>query len=90
VRLRHILVQQKYEAEDVLCLLKQGQDFGMLAKKWSTCSSSSAGGELGDLKGKKLDADFEDAASILKPGQTSGIIRTKFGYHIIRKEKKEE
>ena len=86
MRLRHILLKQKFEAEDVMRLLKQGQDFGLLAKKWSTCSSAAVGGDLGDLSGKKLDPDFEEAAALLKPGQTSGIVRTKFGYHIIRRE----
>lgn len=86
MRVRHILLKQKFEAEDVLRLLKQGQDFSTLAKKWSTCSSASAGGDLGNLSGKKLDSDFEEALDMLKPGQTSGIVRTKFGYHIILRE----
>jgi peptidyl-prolyl cis-trans isomerase C len=81
---RHILVQHKYEAEDILRLLKEGKDFVSLAKKFSVCPSAEDGGNLGNLKGKKLDSDFEEALSILKPGQTSGIIRSKFGYHIIQ------
>lgn len=82
--LRHILVQHKYEAEDILRLLKQGRDFADLARKFSTCSSAKNGGELGDLSGKKLDSDFEDAVKQLKPGALSGVVRTRFGYHIIQ------
>lgn len=83
--LKHILVQHKFEAEDVLKLLKGGKDFSALAKKFSTCPSAQNGGNLGDLTGKKLDLDFEQAAEMLKPGQTSGIVRTRFGYHIIHR-----
>jgi peptidyl-prolyl cis-trans isomerase C len=83
--LKHILMQHKFEAEDVLKLLKEGKDFSALAKKFSTCPSASDGGNLGELSGKKLDSDFEEAAEILKPGQISGVVRTKFGYHIIQR-----
>jgi parvulin-like peptidyl-prolyl isomerase len=85
MRLRHILVQQKYEAEDVQRLLRQGQDFAEVAEKWSICSSARAGGDLGDLRGKKLDPEFEEVASELKPGETSGIVRTRFGFHLIQR-----
>lgn len=81
--LKHILVQHKFEAEDILRLLKSGKDFESLAKKFSTCPSAKQGGDLGDLTGKKLDPDFEEAAALLKAGQTSGVVRTRFGYHII-------
>lgn len=85
MHLKHILVPHKYEAEDILKLLKSGKDFSELARKMSQCPSAASGGDLGNLKGKKLDMDFEEAAEILKPGQISGIVRTKFGYHIIQR-----
>lgn len=84
MKLRHILVQHRYEAEDVLHLLKQGKDFSDLARKFSICSSARNGGDLGDLSGKKLDSDFEDAIRYLKAGVLSDIVRTRFGYHIIQ------
>lgn len=83
MRISHILVQQKFEAEDILRLLKAGKPFESLAKKFSQCPSAEAGGDLGDLQGKKLDEDFADVARALRPGQTSGIVRTRFGYHIL-------
>ena len=85
MHLKHILVTHKYEAEDILKHLQQGQDFSELAKKRSQCPSAPSGGDLGNLKGKKLDADFEEAAELLKPGQTSGVVRTRFGYHLIHR-----
>jgi parvulin-like peptidyl-prolyl isomerase len=85
MHLQHILLQHKYEAEDVQKRLRQGGDFAELAKKWSTCSSAASGGDLGNLQGKKLDQDFEEAALSLKPGEVSNIVRTRFGYHLIRR-----
>lgn len=82
----HILVAQKYEAEDLLRKLKEGKDFAELAKKYSSCPSAPAGGDLGVLPMGKAVEDFEDAALILKPGETSSVpVRTKFGYHLIKR-----
>ncbi len=85
MRVRHILVKHKYEAEDLLRLLQSGHDFAALAKKYSQCSSAKEGGYLGDLKGKKLDPDFLEAVEILKPGTVSSPVRTRFGYHLIER-----
>jgi peptidyl-prolyl cis-trans isomerase C len=85
MRAKHILVQNKYEAEDILRLLKEGKDFSALAVKFSTCPSGKSGGDLGELAGKNLDEDFETALKLLKPGATSGAVRTRFGYHIIQR-----
>ncbi len=85
MHIRHILVQHRYEAEDILRSLTEGKDFAALATQRSQCPSAPDGGDLGDLKGKKLDSDFEEAAELLKPGEISGIVRTRFGYHIIQR-----
>lgn len=83
---RHILVPDRITAEDVLRHLKNGQNFEEMARKYSQCPSAPQGGDLGNLKGKKnVDTDFMEALEILKPGQTSGIVRTRFGYHIIQR-----
>ena len=83
---RHILVADRVAAEDVLRHLKNGKNFEDLARKYSQCLSAPQGGDLGNLKGKKnVDTDFMDALEILKVGQTSGMVRTRFGYHIIQR-----
>ena len=83
----HILVKNEYEAQDILRLLKDGKDFAELAKKYSTCSSAAQGGDLGSQPISRLDEDYSDVATMLKPGQISTKpVRTKFGYHIIRRE----
>lgn len=87
IHVRHILVAQKYEAEDVLRKLQAGEAFESLAKKWSQCPSKDQGGDLGEVDGRRLDPDFFEAAQILKPGQVSPIVRTRFGYHLIQRLK---
>lgn len=85
VTVSHILVQHRHEAEDILARLNSGSSFEDLARKHSLCSSSTQGGLLGIIDPRRLDEDFRDALEILKPGQTSGCVRTRFGYHIIRR-----
>lgn len=85
--LHHILVKHEYEAKDLEAKLKDGVDFETLARKFSLCSSAPNGGSLGDLTGKmhRLDDDFREAAERLKIGEISKPVRTKFGYHLIRR-----
>ncbi len=89
IRLYHILVTHKYEAEDLLRLLKDGGSFFELAKKFSICTSAKNSGNLGEIESRKLDEDFKEASDNLSIGETSKIpIRTRFGYHIIMKLQK--
>lgn len=85
LKARHILLPTKHEAEDVERWLKEGKDFAQLARKYSQCSSSATGGELGELKGKKLDENFLESLESLKPGEVSRVVRTRFGYHLIQR-----
>lgn len=83
LKAKHILVQQEYEANDVLRKLSQGESFEKLAQDFSLCSSAENGGDLGEFPRGKMIPEFERALLKLKPGETSGVVRTKFGYHII-------
>lgn len=82
--LSHILVTQKYEAEDLKRKLQEGIPFADLAKQFSTCPSSVRGGSLGHIELKRLDADFAEAAAKLEAGEVSEVVKTKFGHHLIR------
>lgn len=82
---------------NILKKAKSGQDFAELAKEYSDCPSSEQGGSLGnfaqlsdDKEGKypHMVAEFEEAAFALEPGQISDIVKTQFGYHIIKLEEK--
>ncbi len=89
LKLSHILVQHRYQAEDLIKLIAKGQSFAELAVKYSICSSAKEKGYLGNIDPNRLDQDFAEAAKILKPGQTSGIIKTKFGHHLILRHESE-
>lgn len=86
IKVSHILVKQEFEAQDLLRALADGKSFADLAKKYSTCSSASSGGNLGEVSLERLDEDFADAAVALNAGEISSKpIRTRFGYHLIKR-----
>ena len=103
VKARHILVKvdpsaseeekkQAYQkAEDILKQVQDGKDFAELATELSDDShTQSKGGDLGFFSRGKIVKPFEDVAFEMKPGETSGIVETQFGYHIIRVEDRKE
>jgi peptidyl-prolyl cis-trans isomerase C len=83
VKASHILVKSEKEAEDVLAKLKGGAKFDELAKKYSTDSTAAKGGDLGWFPKGAMVPEFEKVAFGMKEGETSGIVKTQFGYHII-------
>ena len=94
IRTRHILFTvtgtderpARAEAEAVLARLKAGGDFVAIAKAQSDDPGSKAkGGDLGYItRAVQFDQTFLRAAFALREGQLSGLVRTQFGFHIIR------
>ncbi len=85
VHARHILVKTEREARLVLARLDRGDRFEDLARQFSIDpGSKNSGGDLGFVGRGALVPEFEKAAFSLKPGQTSGIVKSQFGYHIIQ------
>ena len=97
VRVSHILVRiepgateeqrtaAKQEAEGVLARLQAGEDFAALAREASDDpGSQESGGDLQWVPRGATVPQFEEAAFALEPGQTSGVVETRFGYHVIR------
>lgn len=85
VRASHILLKTREEAEAVLKKLKAGSKFEDLAKSSSIDTGSKVrGGDLGFFHKGVMVPEFEDAALKLQKGETSGIVETRFGFHIIK------
>jgi peptidyl-prolyl cis-trans isomerase C len=85
VHCAHILVKSESEAKAVLERLKKGEKFGGIAKAVSQCPSGKRGGDLGTFTRGKMVKEFENAAFALQKGETSALVKTKFGYHIIKR-----
>jgi peptidyl-prolyl cis-trans isomerase C len=95
VRASHILIKVDPEAEEakkaeartkiesLQAKLKKGEDFGALAKEYSEGPSGPKGGDLGFFGRGQMVKPFEEAAFSMKPGQVSGMVETRFGYHLI-------
>ena len=83
--LSHILVATKKEANRVQRLLKKGKKFDDLARQYSTDESKANGGNLGWVRKDRLVEEFGTAAFRLsKRAPVSGVVKTSFGYHIIK------
>lgn len=96
IRASHILIKvddktsdkaAKAKAEAILAKLKKGASFEDMARKNSDGGSAKAGGSLGAFKKGQMVKAFEKAAFALKVGEMSGLVKTRFGYHIIRRDK---
>lgn len=85
VEASHILVKTEEEAQAILAELAAGADFAELARTRSADPGSAPhGGQLGWFGRGAMVPEFEEAAFALQVGETSGIVQTQYGFHIIR------
>jgi peptidyl-prolyl cis-trans isomerase D len=93
IRASHILLKTegkkeedvRKQAEAVLAKVKAGGDFASLARQYSEDDSNKEkGGDLGLFGRGSMVPEFEQAAFALEPGQTSDLVKTSYGFHIIR------
>ena len=93
IRASHILLNTagkeeaavRTQAEDLLKQLEAGTDFAMLATEFSEDAGTAAnGGDLDYFSRGRMVPEFETAAFALEPGQTSSIVQTQYGFHIIK------
>lgn len=91
VKAKHILIKDENQAKDVLEKVKKGEkSFEDLAKEFSEdTGSKDSGGDLGTFARGMMAKEFEDAAFSLEPGKISeNLVKTNFGFHIIKAEEK--
>lgn len=86
VRASHILVDKHSKALEIISKIREGEDFAKMARDHSSCPSKKKGGDLGFFTKGSMVPEFEQATFNLNPGQmTNEPVKTKFGYHIIKR-----
>lgn len=71
--------------EELKSAVEEGEDFSELAKTHSDCPSGTEGGDLGSFGRGQMVPEFEESAFSMEVGGTSGVVKTDFGYHLIRR-----
>ncbi|MBQ4529235.1 MAG: peptidylprolyl isomerase [Lachnospiraceae bacterium] len=84
VNVKHILIEEETQAEEVLQKIKNGElEFEKAAELYSICPSKERGGELGYFKRGMMVKEFEEAAFQLPLNEISSLVKTQYGYHIL-------
>lgn len=84
VRASHILVESEEKAKEIKVKINNGLSFEEAASEFSSCPSSSQGGDLGSFTRGKMVPEFENVAFDLEVGEVSEPVQTQFGYHLIK------
>jgi len=74
-------------AQQVLTELADGGDFEVLARRYGSDGTRERGGDLGWFRQGQMVRSFDQVVFAMRPGQTSGIVETEFGFHIIKLER---
>ena len=91
VNAKHILTDSEEKCHDILEEIVKGEKtFEDAAKEFSTCPSKERGGDLGEFGKGQMVKEFEDAAFSAEIGHVVGPVKTQFGYHLNKVEKKIE
>ncbi len=81
----HVVVATRAEAEAALVEIEAGKPFAEVAAARNTDATKARSGDLGWVSRGVMVKAFDEALfALTKPGQTSGIVSTSFGYHVIR------
>ncbi|HPU29691.1 MAG TPA: peptidylprolyl isomerase [Syntrophorhabdaceae bacterium] len=88
-KLKHIFISNQRKdankiALNVYNLLQEGKPFEDLAREYSDDPTSSQGGDLGYVKKEDLLPELIDAISLIMPGAYTHVVRTNFGFHILK------
>ncbi len=85
IKASHILVDKFSRAQELHEDIHAGEKFESLAQKFSTCPSKKKSGNLGEFSKGDMVPEFWNACTKLKIGEISQPVKTKYGYHIIKR-----
>ena len=85
IKASHILVEKYSKAQELYEDLQAGENFENLARQHSTCPSKKKGGNLGEFAKGDMVPEFWNASAKLQIGEISQPVKSKFGYHIIKR-----
>lgn len=86
VRARQIVLDSEEKAKQIQQLIMRKQPFDKLAEQYSITSEGKTGGDLGYFEAKEMPAFINNAVFLMKKGQVSGIIKSPYGWHILKVE----
>ena len=84
---RHILVDKLGLAQEIYEKLQKGANYEALARQYSTCPSKKRGGNLGTCSKGDMVPEFWDGCFALKKREISKPVKSRFGYHLIKRMK---
>lgn len=85
----HILVKTEAQALDLKKQIQEGADFAALAKKHSSCPSGRSGGALGEFGRGDMVPEFDRVVfGDLPVGEVSEPLKTQFGYHLVKVDRR--
>jgi len=85
-QVKQIILQDENRAKEALELLRKGALFEELARTYSVGPEAQSGGDLGWLEPEQLPSPLHEELIKLSPGMVSGLIKSPFGYHVLKLE----
>ncbi len=82
-RARHILVSTEEKCNELKTKIEAGEDFGTIAKEFSSCPSKQQGGDLGEFGPGMMVPEFDEVVFSAPLNEVQGPVKTQFGYHLL-------
>ena len=80
---RHILVADESLCNELKVRINNGEDFGAIAKEFSSCPSGERGGDLGTFGPGQMVKEFDEVVFSANINEVQGPVKTQFGYHLL-------
>ncbi|MBI79097.1 MAG: peptidylprolyl isomerase [Pseudomonadota bacterium] len=80
---RHILVSDESLCNELKARINNGEDFGAIAKEFSSCPSGERGGDLGTFGPGQMVKEFDEVVFSASINEVQGPVKTQFGYHLL-------